>query len=326
MRTKPCAAPMATVRARPTICSRSGSFSEGKLASIQGEAAPFFPGFKSHSVDCLGTSIHAVVGGDGPPLLLLHGAPQSHIMWREIALGLAERFTVVASDLRGYGLSAKPPGGIDHSAYSKRAMAADQVELMRKLGFDKYCLAGHDRGARVSRRLAKDHPDKVLQLALLDIVPTAYIYSNVTRQVATNLWHWFFFIQPAPLPELAIGPNAEVWVKWMARLLKAPSEIEETYVNAIRDPNAFSAMCEDYRAGASIDLEHDASDAGKLIGCPTLILWGSKSWTTSALFDVPAAWQNEAVNVEFKAIECGHFLPEENPIETLSALNAFFKS
>jgi haloacetate dehalogenase len=233
---------------------------------IRDEAAPFFPGFKSLSVDCLGTSIHAVIGGDGPPLLLLHGAPQSHIMWREIATGLAGRFTVVASDLRGYGLSAKPPGGIDHSAYSKRAMAADQVELMRKLGFDKFCLAGHDRGARVSRRLAKDHPDRVLELAILDIVPTAYIYSNVTRQVATNLWHWFFLIQPTPLPELVMGPNADVWVRGMARLLKSPSEIEVAYVNAIRDPKAFSAMCEDYRAGASIDLEHDASDAGILIG------------------------------------------------------------
>lgn len=296
------------------------------MNSIRGEPAPFFPGFRSYSVDCLGASIHVVVGGNGSPLLLLHGAPQSHIMWREIAPALAERFTVVASDLRGYGLSAKPPGGIDHSAYSKRAMAADQVELMRKLGFDKYCLAGHDRGARVSRRLAKDHPDKVLQLAILDIVPTVYIYSNVTRQVATNLWHWFFFIQPAPLPELSMGPNAEVWVKGMARLLKSPSEIEAAYVNAIGDPNTFSAMCEDYRAGASIDLEHDASDAGTLIGCPTLVLWGSKSPTTSALFDVPAAWRNEAANIEFKAIECGHFLPEEKPEETLSALNAFFKS
>ena len=149
-----------------------------------------------------------MVGGDGPPLLLLHGAPQSHIMWREIAPTLAKRFTVVASDLRGYGLSAKPPGGIDHLAYSKRAMAADQVELMRKLGFDRYCLAGHDRGARVSRRLAKHHPDKVRQLAIIDIVPTAYIYLHVTRQVARNLWHWFFLVQPAPPPELLMGPNA----------------------------------------------------------------------------------------------------------------------
>ena len=196
------------------------------MAPNRDEAAPFFPGFKSHSVDCLGASIHAVVGGDGPPLLLLHGAPQSHIMWREIAPALAERFTIVASDLRGYGSSAKPPGGTDHSAYSKRTMAADQVELMRKLGFDEFCLAGHDRGARVSRRLAKDHPEKVLQLALLDIAPTAHIYSNVTRQVAANLWHWFFFIQPAPLPELMMGPNADVWVKGMARLLKSPAEIE----------------------------------------------------------------------------------------------------
>jgi haloacetate dehalogenase len=218
-------------------------------------------------------------------------------MWREIAPALAERFTVVASDLRGYGLSAKPPGGIDHSAYSKRTMAADQVELMRRLGFDKYRLAGHDRGARVSRRLVKDHPEKVLKLAILDIVPTAYIYSNVTRQVATNLWHWFFFIQRAPLPELSMGPNADVWVKGMARLLKAPLEIETAYVNAIRSPDAFSAMCEDYRAGASIDLEHDASDAEQLIQCPTLILCGSKSPTTSALFDVEAAWRNEGVNM-----------------------------
>ena len=231
------------------------------MASVQGEAAPFFPGFSSHSVDCLGTSMHAVVGGNGPPLLLLHGAPQSHIMWREIAPALAERFTIVASDLRGYGLSAKPAGGADHAAYSKRTMAADQVELMRKLGFDKFCLAGHDRGARVSRRLAKDNSEKVIQLAILDIVPTARIYSNVTRQVATNLWHWFFLIQPPPLPEALMGPNADVWIKGMARLLKSPPEIEAAYANAIRSPNAFSAMCEDYRAGASIDLEHDTLSA-----------------------------------------------------------------
>ena len=232
-------------------------------------------------------------------------------MWRKIAPALAERFTVVAADLRGYGSSAKPPAGPDHAAYAKRAMAADQVELMRQLGFDQYRLAGHDRGARVSRRLAKDHPDKVLQLAILDIVPTAFIYANVTREVATNLWHWFFFIQPSPLPELAMGAGAEFWARGMARMLKSPPEIEAAYVNAIRDPQTFSAMCEDYRAGASIDLEHDASDAEKLIGCPTLILWGSRSPTTSALFDVPATWRKEAVSMQFKAIECGHFLPEE---------------
>jgi haloacetate dehalogenase len=185
---------------------------------------------------------------------------------------------------------------------------------------------GHDRGARVSRRLAKDHPEKVLQLAILDIVPTAYIYSHVTRQVATNLWHWFFFIQPPKLPELTMGPNADVWVRGMARLLKSPSEIEAAYVNPIRDPDTFSAMCEDYRAGASIDLEHDMSDAENFIQCPTLILWGSKSPTTSALFDVQAAWRNGGAIMQFKAIESGHFLPEENPQATLSALNAFFNS
>lgn len=298
------------------------------MNTIDRTSAPFFTGFATHVVDCDGIAIHAVVGGKGPPLLLLHGAPQSHLMWRKIAPPLAERFTVVAADLRGYGHSAKPVGDRDHSMYSKRAMAADQVELMRKLGFTEFRLAGHDRGARVARRLAKDHPDKVVRLALLDIVPTAHIYSNVTRQVATNLWHWFFFIQPAPLPEMSMGPSAETLLRAMARGFISPSEdfaveIEDAYVRTNGNPAAFAAMCEDYRAGASVDLAHDASDAGVMIDCPTLVLWGSRSHTTHALFDVPDVWKRELSDPQFRSIDSGHFLAEEKPVETLGALTAF---
>ena len=174
---------------------------------------PFFPGFKAIDVEVDGINIHAVSGGAGPPLLLLHGAPQSHIMWRRVAPELARRFTVVASDMRGYGQSGKPPEG----DYSKRRMAADQVGLMRALGHDTFRLAGHDRGARVSRRLAKDHCDAVERLAILDIVPTAHIYAHVDRKVATQLWHWFFFIQRAPGPDLLMGPSAAQFARFSAR-------------------------------------------------------------------------------------------------------------
>ncbi|MBL8551729.1 MAG: alpha/beta hydrolase [Hyphomonadaceae bacterium] len=280
--------------------------------------APFFPGFEAMDVAVDDVTIHAVRGGKGPPLLLLHGAPQSHVMWRHVAPGLAERFTVVAADLRGYGRSSKPEAG----DYSKRRMAGDQVGLMRALGHERFRLAGHDRGARVARRLAKDHPQAVEKLAIIDIVPTAHIYSNTDRRVATNLWHWFFFIQPAPIPEMLMGPQAAAMA--MGRAVgEDGAAAGRAYAETNGNAEAFHAMCEDYRAGAGIDIAHDEADAGTLIACPTLVIWGAQSGTTGQLFDVPSLWRKEAADVRFESIECGHFVPEEKPRETLDALLAF---
>lgn len=280
--------------------------------------APFFPGFKAVDVEIDGLNIHAVTGGAGPPLLLVHGASQSHVMWRKIAPELAKHFTVVAGDLRGYGRSGKPHMG----DYSKRRMAADQLGLMRALGHERFRLVGHDRGARVSRRLAKDHPGAVERLAILDIVPTAHIYAHVNRKVATQVWHWFFLIQPHPVPEILMGPRAGAFAGGSSR---APEDAAAMADFALTNgtPEAFHGMCQDYRAGATVDLEHDAADADRPIACPTLVLWGRNSPSTATLFDVPAAWAAEATNVRFGEIEAGHFLAEEKPAETLAALAPF---
>lgn len=283
----------------------------------------FFADFRRERIKVGDVAIHARVAGSGPPLLLLHGAPQSHVMWRKVAPALTARFTVVASDLRGYGQSDKPAGGGDHSAYSKRQMAADQIGLMRALGFERFFLAGHDRGARTARRLAKDHPNAVEKLAILDIVPTAHIYANVTREVATNLWHWFFFIQPYPTPEILMAGQAGRFAAGSTRA--APDEAAAaSYAAANGAPDAWHAMCEDYRAGATIDLVHDGADADRPITCPTLIAWGRQSPSTGALFDVPAAWAQEATDLRFAPFDCGHFLPEEKPDETIAVLSDFF--
>jgi haloacetate dehalogenase len=202
-------------------------------------------------------------------------------------------------------------------------MAADQVGLMRALGFPRFRLVGHDRGARVSRRLAKDHPEAVEKLAILDIVPTAHIYGNVSREVARNLWHWFFLALPAPVAEALMGPQAAVFVRFSGRL----SGTDAAAVAAMEKTNgtaeAFHAMCADYRAGAGVDLEHDSADASRPIEAPTLVLWGETSSSTGAVFDVPAAWAGEARDIRFASVPCGHFLAEEMPDETRDALLAF---
>lgn len=286
------------------------------------EALAFFPGFRTERVTVDGIGIHAVVGGAGPPLLMLHGAPQNCVMWRKIAPALAARFTVVCADLRGYGWSDKPAAASPLD-YSKRRMAADQVGLMRALGYDRFRLVGHDRGARVSRRLAKDHPEAIERLAILDIVPTAHIYANVTRESARNLWHWFFLTLPAPAPEALMGPQAGVYVRLACRLAGDDPAAVEAMVRTNGASDAFHAMCADYRAGAGVDLEHDAADADRPITAPTLVLWGEASQSTGALFDVPATWAGQARDLTFAKVACGHFVAEEKPEETLAALNAF---
>ena len=287
----------------------------------------WLPGFTPHRIETDGAAINARVGGSGPPLLLLHGHPQTHLTWHKIAPRLAERFTVVAADLRGYGDSAKPPGGERHVNYSKRAMAADQVAVMRNLGFDRFALVGHDRGGRVAHRLALDHPQAVERIAVLDIAPTATMYDRTDKEFATRYFWWFFLIQPHDLPERMIAADPEYFLrKHLEGQSKTPGATSDAlvqeYLRCYRDPATLHAICEDYRAAAGIDLEHDAADAHRRIEVPLLALWGAKG-TVGALYDVLATWREKATRVSGHAIACGHTLQEEAPEETLSALRDF---
>lgn len=288
-----------------------------------------FEGFRREFIETTEAEIHAVVGGEGPPLLLLHGYPQSHVMWHKIAPRLAERFTVVATDLRGYGDSAKPPGDPAHERYSKRAMARDQVEVMAALGFERFRLVGHDRGGRVAHRLALDHPERVERLAVLDIVPTLTLFESTDQVFATVYYHWFFLIQPNGLPEHLIGLDPDFYLTrklaaWGAGTDAFTDEAMALYLRSFRDPATIHASCEDYRAAASIDLEHDRADraAGRTIACPLLALWGARG-LMGRHYDVPATWRDKAEQVAGTALDCGHFLAEERPEETLTALLGF---
>ena len=291
------------------------------------QAAPLFPGCERRQIQTSGATINTLRGGNGPPLLLIHGYPQTHVEWHRIAPELAKRFTVVLVDLRGYGDSSKPAEGENHANYSKRAMALDQVEVMHALGYDRFAVAGHDRGARVAWRLAVEHPDRVTRAAVLDIVPLPY--SMVTREFATQYFHWFFLIQPAPFPETLIGNNAEFYLR--SRFLRPTSgtgaitpEAFAEYLRCFQDPATIHATCEDYRAGATIDVEHANEDGKKRVVCPLLVLWGERG-TVGHLYDVMKIWREHAVNVTGKGLPAGHFLPEEIPNETLSALLSFLE-
>ncbi|MFO1154295.1 MAG: alpha/beta hydrolase [Rhodospirillales bacterium] len=287
-----------------------------------------FEGFAEYDVRVGQTTIHARVKGSGPPLLLLHGYPQTHVMWQKIAPRLAERFTVVCSDLRGYGASGKPPADASHAAYAKRAMAADQVELMAALGFHRFRLVGHDRGARVAHRMALDHPAQVARLALLDIVPTRTVFATVNQAVATGYYHWFFLIQANGLPERLIGADPDYYLRHKLNQWSGPDksafgdEAIEAYLEAFRNPETIHASCEDYRAAASIDLEHDAADIDSRIRCPVLVLWGEHG-LVHRNYDVLAVWRERANDVRGRPLPCGHYLPEECPEETLAELLAF---
>jgi haloacetate dehalogenase len=276
----------------------------------------FFPGFTSARVTTSGAEINVVHGGSGPPVLLLHGAPQSHISWRLVAPELAKTHTVIVPDLRGYGDSSKPPDGEGHVNYSKRAMALDQIEVMRHFGFERFPVVGHDRGGRVGHRLALDHADKVTRLAVLDIVPTYYLYTHVTEGFIQAYFHWFNYVRAAPAPEEQLKAQYE------AQRARATTEAQLEYLRVNSDPANIHGMCEDYRASASIDLEHDAADLAKRVTCPLLTLWGLKG-PMGRLYDVMAIWKERGTTVTGKGLAAGHNLQEDAPNEVLAELRAF---
>jgi haloacetate dehalogenase len=245
-------------------------------------------------------------------------------MWRKLAPRLAAEFTLVIPDLRGYGDSAKPPAGPDQINYSKRALAQDQVETMAALGFERFMVAGHDRGARVAHRLARDHGGRIERLALLDIVPTLYRFETIDQKAATSSWHWFFLIQPAGFPERLIGAEAEFYLRHSLRdpAVFEPEAFAE-YLRCFRNPETIRATCDEYRAGAGIDLTHDRADRGRKIAMPLLVLWGRRSSQGSG-YDVLGVWRDHAEDVRGQAIDSGHFIPEEAPDAAFAALRGFF--
>jgi haloacetate dehalogenase len=285
----------------------------------------------SHSrIKTQGAEINVRTAGKGPPLLLLHGYPQTMAMWHKIAPRLAEDFSVVLTDLRGYGDSSKPPGGAQHENYSKRAMAKDQVEVMTALGHNRFFVAGHDRGARVTHRMALDHADRVAKAAVLDIAPTLTMYERTDMAFAAAYYHWFFLIQPADLPERMIGADPDFYLE---KKIGAWSKLEgcfspdalAEYKRCFGKPETIHATCEDYRAAASIDLDHDRADLNLKVNCPLLVLWGEKG-VVGRSYDVLEVWRARATDVRGEPVPSGHFLPEEAPEETLAALLAFFNA
>ncbi len=287
----------------------------------------FFSNFLKTSITTSEAQINLVKRGKGFPILLLHGYPQTHLIWHKIAPQLAREFTVIATDLRGYGQSSKPPGKLDHSNYSKRAMAQDQVEVMTRLGFEEFYLIGHDRGARVAHRLTLDYPEKVKKLVVLDIVPTDQMYATTDKEFATAYYHWFFLIQPHPFPETLIGSNPEYFLRhclqsWSKTEGTFSPEVIKEYIRWFSLPETIHATCEDYRASATIDLEHDEVAQDKKINCPMLALWGEKG-VIAKQYNVLESWQQRANNVIGKGINCGHFLPEEAPEETYLNIREF---
>lgn len=288
-----------------------------------------FDNFTLKTIDADGESIRARIGGNGPPLLLLHGNPQTHVMWHAVAPLLAQHFTVIATDLTGYGMSSKPPSSDDHASYSKRAMADDQIAVMRKLGYTQFMVAGHDRGGRVAYRMALDHPDVVQRLAVLDIIPTLDSFERGGREFGLGYYHWFFLAQPEPLPETLINKDADWFWRWHTDRGQGQffdTEAVEDYLTCFRNPETVRAICEDYRAAATIDCSIDASDkeAGRRITCPLLVLWGQRA-RLEAWYDTLAVWREWADDVRGGALDCGHYLAEEKPEETAEALVSFFR-
>jgi haloacetate dehalogenase len=299
------------------------------LLAAQTEKEPMwkqlYPGFRNERIKTSGAEINAVIGGSGPPVLMFHGAPQSLITWRLIAADLAKDFTLVMCDLRGYGDSSKPKGGGDHSDYSKRPMALDGVEVMKHLGYDQFRMVGHDRGGRVGRRMAIDHPEKITKLVVMDIVPAHYLYSHVTLDFVRAYFHWFNYLRAEP------GPENELKAQNDAAAARAKDPIQLEYLRNNTDPACIHAMCEDYRASASIDLKIDEKDMkeGRRIQCPTLVLWAANG-AMGKLYDVLNIWKLEGVNegekINGKGLPGNHSLQESAPKETLAELQKFLKA
>ena len=281
-----------------------------------------YPGFRNGRLRTTGAEINYVTGGSGPPLLLLHGAPDSLVTWHRIANQLAETHQVVLADLRGYGDSSRPDGGADHAAYSKRPMALDMVELMAALGHARFAVVGHDRGGRVGRRMALDHPEAVTKLAVLDIVPEHYLYAHVTLDFVRGYWHWFSFLRPAPAPE------EEILARFTEAAAGATDPIALEYARHRTDPAMLHAMCEDYRASASVDLALDHADiaAGRKIACPLLTLWAGRGLYPRLFDDILGIWRAEGAQVSGRALaEANHYLQESAPEETLAELQVFLR-
>ena len=294
----------------------SPHFAMAQTTAGAGTTLRFFPRFKSARVKTSGAEINLVHAGSGPPLLLMHGAPQTHVSMRLLAADLVKDYTVIVPDLRGYGESSKPPDGENHANYSKRAMALDQVEVMKSFGFDKFAVVGHDRGGRVGHRMALDHPEKVTKLCVLDIVPTYYLYTHVTIEFIQAYFHWFNYVRAAP------GPEEQLKAQFDAQAAKSTTDVQRAYMRAFTDPANIHGMCEDYRAGASIDLTHDGADLEKKITCPLLALWGAKA-PMGRLYDVLAIWRERATQVSGKAMAAGHNIQEDAPEATLAEIRAF---
>jgi haloacetate dehalogenase len=284
-----------------------------------GETSRFIPGFKTFKFQTSGASINGVIGGQGPPLLLLHGAPLSHVTWRMVAPELAKTYTVIATDLRGYGDSSKPADVPDHSNYSKRAMALDQVEVMKSFGFDRFAVVGQDRGGRVTHRMALDHPEKVTKAAVLDIVPTYYLYTHVNAGFINAYFHWFQNVRPAPIPEDSIK------AQYAGRNTENMNEIQREVFRIQSDPANIHGMCEDYRAAASVDLDHDRADLDKKITAPLLVLWADPG-AMARLYDVLAIWKERGTNVSGKGMPGGHNMQEGAPAQVLAELQQFLKA
>jgi haloacetate dehalogenase len=294
--------------------------------------APMLNGFTSHTVRRDGVALHTRIGGDGPPMLLLHGHPQSMAMWHRVAPVLAKHFTLVLLDLRGYGDSTRPMPGPGHVAHSKREMALDAMAVMAHHGFDRFDVLAHDRGARVAHRLAADHPEAVQRLMLLDIAPTLAMYEHTGEAFARAYWHWFFLIQPPPLPEALIGSDPVRYVRSVmgsrhAGLAPFDAAALAEYERCAALPGTAEAVCEDYRASASIDLDHDRADrvAGRRLSQPLRVLWGEHG-TVARCFDVLALWRECAANVSGHSLPCGHYIAEEAPDLLIAEALSFFPS
>lgn len=289
-----------------------------------------FEGFGRHRIDVGEVTINCVTAGKGPPLLLLHGYPQNLAMWAKAAPLLAENFTVVCADLRGYGDSSKPDCAPDNGNYAFRAMAADQVAVMEQLGFDRFHVAGHDRGGRTAHRMALDHPDAVASLAVLDIVPTWAMFMDTTREIAGTFWHWYFLSQPSPFPEHMIGLDPDFFyetclVGWgAARVEDFDAQMLAEYRRCWRDPAMIHGTCSDYRAAATIDLEHDGADIDRKVGCPTLAFFAANG-TMAKNFDIPAEWRKRCESVTAESLPGGHFFIDRFPERTARILARFLE-